>query len=89
MRISGYSHRERYEAVRGAIMRYETMKKMVSDGVISSISRTREEIKAAKEAKGGCNTNTWYLKGNTSRVVKVQATPGGILADKVKESLNQ
>ena len=27
-------------------------------------------------------------KSNTSRIVKVQATPGGILADMVKESLN-
>ena len=27
-------------------------------------------------------------KSNTSRIVKVQATPGGILADMVKESLD-
>ena len=38
MRVSGYTHKERYDIVRGAVMRYENMKKMVAVAVLASIA---------------------------------------------------
>ena len=31
---------------------------------------------------------TWYLKGKTSKVVKCQTTPGGLLTARLKKTLN-
>ena len=46
------------------------------------------EIIEAKENRGGNSANTWYLRGNTSRVIKCQATPGRELAERLKNILN-
>ena len=51
-------------------MRIEQMKRMVADGMMTSLNRSRMEIKKAKDEKGGSSASTWYLKGSTSRVVK-------------------
>ena len=88
MRISGYSHKERFEAIRGAVMRFEAMKEMVSDGTMKSLNRDKLEISKSKADKGGNNSNTWFLKGKTSKVMKCQANPDGKLADMLKTALN-
>ena len=88
MKISGYSTKERYNTIRGAIMRVEEMRKQVKNGVITSINRSKEEILLAKKQKGGITSATWFLKGTTAKVTKCQPTPGGTLAAKLKKSLN-
>ena len=53
MKMSGYSHKERYQAIRGAVMRQEEMKRKVEEGSIKSLHRDRREILASKAKKGG------------------------------------
>ena len=77
MRLSGYSDRERYEAIRGPTMRFEEMKNQVDTGTIKSLHRDRKEILRSKVLKGGHSAATWYLKGDTSSTIKCSPTPGG------------
>ena len=88
MRLSGYSEKERYEAIRGSVMRQEEMKRKVEMGEIVSLHRDRKQIIASKERKGGFQASTWYLQGSTSRTVRVDPTPGGILCKEVNKILN-
>ena len=44
MRISGYSHEERYEAIGGAVMRLDQMKQMVSDGDMKTLNSLHEIV---------------------------------------------
>ena len=69
-------------------MRVQEMKKKVIDGEIPSLNRSKDEILRKKAAKGGACAATWYLKGQTSRVVKCQPTPGGLLTKNLKKALN-
>ena len=74
---SGYSPKERYNAIRGACMRQQEMDRMVLSGEIPSINRTRKDIMKMKEEIGGLTPSTWFLRGHTSSNIKCQATPGG------------
>ena len=69
MRISGYSVTERWNAIRGSIMRLEEMRKKVNNGEIVSINRTKSEIQRNKIQKGGFTSSSWYLKGKTYQVI--------------------
>ena len=89
MRDSGYSEKERYDAIRGACMRHEEMLRKVREGDITSINRKRKEILQTKQDKGGLCAATWYLKGQTSNTVKCQATPQGFLAKELTKVLNK
>ena len=88
LRISGYSSKERYDTIRGAILRKKEMEKKVNTGEIKSLNRTRKKILMTKDAKGGGTAATWYLRGQTSSTIKCQPTPGGILASRLKKALN-
>ena len=44
MRVSGYNEKERYESIRGAVLRYEEMKRQLNEGEITSLHRSRKEI---------------------------------------------
>ena len=81
MKISGYSQKERYEAIRGAVMRQEEMKRKLEQGEIQSLHRGRREIQASKERKGGLQASTWYLRGQTARTVRCDPTPGSRLCN--------
>ena len=77
---SGYFPKERYDAIRGAYMRQEEMRRKVQDGEIRSLNRTRQEILRMKEEKGGLSSSTWFLKGKIANTIKCQAIPNGGLA---------
>ena len=89
MQISGYSNRERLDAIRGAVMRFEEMCKKVDDGVIKSLHRDREEIIRSKILKGGYSASTWYLKNDTSATIRCAPTPGGELMKLLNSALNK
>ena len=69
-------------------VRVKEMERQVTTGEMKSMNRSRKEILAAKEAKGGATAATWYLRGQTSSTIKCQSTPGGILASRLKKALN-
>ena len=47
--ISGYTEMERYNAVIGAVTRQEKIKRMVTEGEISSLHRNKEEILSSND----------------------------------------
>ena len=89
LKESGYTPKERYDAIRGACMRQQEMVRQVQAGEIKSLNRSRQEIIQMKEQKGGLSSSTWYLKGRTSNTIKCQATPNGELAKHLTRNLNQ
>ena len=89
LKISGYSEQERFHAIRGSIMRYEELSKMAREGTIKSVNRTKSEILSKKLEKGGLTASNWFMKDKTKCVMTCQPTPGGLLARKLREALNQ
>ena len=89
MKVSGYSNRERFDAIRGAVMRYEEMCNRVDNGIIKSLHRDRKEIIRSKVLKGGYCASTWYLKNDTSSTIRCAPTPGGELAKLITRALNK
>ena len=81
MRRGGYGPLIRQDIISGALKRDRDLR------ATGNRHRTRQEILAAKEASELKYINTWFLRGSTTAVIKVQATPGSILALKVKEKL--
>ena len=53
LKLSGYSSKEIYECIRGAVIHYEEIVKKVERGDIPSLHRSKEEIIQTKKAKGG------------------------------------
>ena len=88
MKASGYMAHERFQAIRGAVLRFEEMKRKKETGEIQSLHRSRTEIQASKERKGGIQASTWYLRGSTSRTIKCQPTPHGTLAKHLQGTQN-
>ena len=41
--------------------------------------RNRQQIKSQKESSTNQFPDTWFLKGNTTSILKINATPNGIL----------
>ena len=70
-------------------MRYKEMVRKVEVGELKSLNRGKAEIKERKIQKGGLTAGTWYLRNSTYKVISCQATPGGVLAKKIKAALNQ
>ena len=88
LRISGYDNKTRFQTIRGAIMRHNEMRKKVEMGEIVSVNRTKDEIIRTKREKGGLTASSWYLKGETDKVITCQPTPGGILKSKLNKVMN-
>ena len=51
MKESGYSSKERFEAIRGGVMRVEQMKRVRDNGDIASLNREKNEIIQKKPIK--------------------------------------
>lgn len=69
-------------------MRHKEMRKKVEMGEIVSVNRTKDEIIRTKREKGGLTASSWYLKGETDKVITCQPTPGGILKSKLNKVMN-
>ena len=79
---------ERWNAIRGSVMRLEEMRRKVTKGEIESINRKKSEILKMKIKKGGLTSSSWFMKGTTYNVISCQPSPGGILARKLNDTLN-
>ena len=87
MRISGYTQKERYNTVKGAVQRYRQIRDMVTKGEKISIYRSGEEIRD-KKSMSKCWSNTWFLKGNVCNTVSCPVTPGGVLKRNLTKVVN-
>ena len=87
LRISGYTTRERYNNIKGATARHRQMMEEVHSGERESIYRRRAQIMEAKDLKGGLSAASWFLGGDVRAVLSCQATPGSVLADKIRKEV--
>ena len=81
MRKAGYGPMIRQDILTGILKRDRELRET------GQRYRSRAEILAAKEQSQLKHLNTWFLRGQTTSVLKVQATPGEALAKMVKEKL--
>ena len=80
LRVSGYGHPMRQDILVGIIARDAELRRLER-------YRTGAEIRSQKVNCERRHLNTWFLRGTTTSVLKVQPTPGGILAKRVREKL--
>ena len=85
--MSGYNEEERYNTVKGAIVRYNEMVAKVESGEIESLNRSREQIIETKISRM-IWPNTWYLKGEIISTLNCSVTPGSKLKTMLSKSIN-
>ena len=88
MRISGYDKQQRYNAIKGAIERYNCMITNIKVGQRECLYRNGDDIRQAKIEK--CDwANTWLLKGVVKDTVSCPVTPGRILKKNLSSVINK
>ena len=87
MMISGYSQKERYNTVKGAIVRYRTMLDEIKIGMRQTLHRSGKEIRDRKSVSQNW-ANTWFLRENTIATVSCSATPGSRLKRTLNKAIN-
>ena len=87
LQISGYNHRFRYNVLKGAIDRSETMERKYKEGVLNRY-RSRSEINKIKAERQGRNPNTWFIgdQGMYSSTLVIPHTPNSTLAREIKST---
>ena len=86
LRISGYDKKYRFELLKGVIEKHQQNENEILAGNRVRY-RTGAQILAQKQQKTGQFTDTWFLNDKVSCILKVQATPESLLADKVKKKI--
>ena len=79
---SGYGQSVRQDILKGVLQYWAKIKEKGKP-----LYRTREQILSQKRAKRHRHLNTWFLRGGNTVVLNVQATPGGLLAEKTRAAL--
>ena len=87
--LSGYINIERYNFIKGAIIRMETIDAEIAAGLRKSRFRTGDEIREAKISNGGLSLATWFLTKDVCSTVSCQATPGSKLATILQNNINK
>ena len=87
LRMSGYSQRERHNTIKGAIERFNQMRKDVKDGNRECMYRSGEQIKKHKAEKKDW-PNTWFLQGQVTNTVSCPVTPGATLKRSLNSQIN-
>ena len=75
LRISGYYAPYRFQILKGLLNRVKQIEDEVKSGSRDRY-RSREAILLQKKQSVGNFTNTWFLKGDITNVLKVPCTPG-------------
>ena len=85
LRLSGYPYKFRLELINGILKRRKQLDMDVQKG--TPRYRNRAEIEQHKAERKDNHLATWFLRGNNTSVMQIQATPEGKLAKLVKDSL--
>ena len=86
LRISGYFISYRHQMLKGILARQKQIETEVANGDRIKY-RNREQILSQKKNSLGNYPDTWFLKKNIRNTLKVQATPGQKLADKLNNCM--
>ena len=84
MRRSGYGPRIRQDIILGVLSRDKELREWQQPRY-----RTKEQILKAKGENQHRFVNTWFLKGQYTSVLKVQATPGGSLLKETRDKVGE
>ena len=87
MLISGYSMKERYNTISGAITRYRSMLSEIKSGKRQNLHRSGREIRD-KKLQSQNWANTWFLRENTISTISCSATPGSRLKKALDRAIN-
>ena len=79
--ISGYSHKVRQDTLLGLLEREKQM------AALPQRYRSRDQIRSQKQESQLRYPNTWFLRGQHTSVLSVQATPGSLLANALRKTL--
>ena len=85
LRLSGYGVPVRRDILRGALLRNEEMERLFGNG--RPRYRDREAIREQKALKRDCHVDTWFLRGDHTTTLNVQATKDGALAQRLRDKL--
>ena len=83
LRVSGYYAPYRFQILKGIINRAQQIEDEVKSGTRDRY-RSREAILLKKKQSVGNFTNTWFLKGDITNVLKVPCTPGSKLVNQIR-----
>ena len=86
LRLSGHQLKFRRELLNGILIRRKDMDREIREKGVPRY-RNRAEIDLKKLSKKDNHLATWFLRGTNTSVLQVQATPGGALANIVKNTL--
>ena len=84
MRISGYNEYERFTAIKGAIDRVDQMKRDIKNGLRDTLHRDGGTIRQSKRDRKDWS-NTWFLKGEVTNILKIPCTPNSKLVNLMRE----
>jgi hypothetical protein len=88
LRVSGYKEDYRYNIMKGALERYNTMVKKEKEGEIQNLYRSRSQIvQMCKDRGGKASAATWFMKGEISSTTSTAPTPEGQLKEKIQKLL--
>ena len=85
LKFSGYNQEFRFDILKGILDRKAQMDAQFESG--TPRYRNKDEIAIAKSNKKGKYNNTWFLRGNITTIMKVQATSWGLLGQGVREKV--
>ena len=84
MRLSGYGYKFRLDVIQGILKRSKEMEEEIRGGTRTRY-RNKDQIQTSKEAKLGKYPGTWYLRGEFTSTIKVQASHGSKLAKGIQD----
>ena len=88
MMISGYTVGVRLDIIRGVLERTKVVEGEIRRGERQRF-RNRKEIEEQKDKDKNRHTNTWYLRGGMTGVLKVQPTPNSELCKMVRAGIEE
>ena len=88
LRCSGYDHAYRFQTLKGVINRAKQIEDEISNGTRIRY-RTKIQIDQSKRNTTGNFPNTWFLRNETTNILKVPCTPNSILVNNMKQKAGQ
>ena len=86
LRISGYTQPYRFQILKGVLNRSKQIEDEIKSGTRIRY-RTSQQIHDQKRSQTGNFPNTWFLKGDTTSILKIPCTPNSKLVNLMREKI--
>ena len=84
LRCSGYDHSYRFQTLKGVLNRSKQIEEEIVNGTRIRY-RTKAQIEEHKQNTIGNFPNTWFLKNETTNILKVPCTPNSSLVNSMRQ----